>query len=37
MPTYSLNPESELKEEIDEKSKGELIQYALIFRRELRK
>jgi len=28
MPTYSLNPESELKEEFDEKPKGELIQYS---------
>lgn len=37
MPTYSLKPESELKEELDEKPKREVIQYALNLRRELRK
>ena len=37
MPTYSIKPESELKEDLDGKPKGEVIQYALNIRRELRK
>ena len=37
MPTYSIKTELKLKEELDEKQKGEVIQYALNPRRELQK